>query len=83
MIYEEVFRYIIGVIINDNNKIRAVTNALPSAKAEYKVLVDKYSYDTENSIKVYLFVIIYRIYCGSTEKQSNLCMCSSFLLYGL
>lgn len=55
MIYEEIFRYIIGVIINGNNKIRAVTNVLPSAEAEYKVLLNKYAYDTENSIKVYLF----------------------------
>ena len=55
MIYEEVFRYIVGVIINDNNKIRAVTNVLPSAEAEYKVLIDKYGFDTQNSIKVYLF----------------------------
>lgn len=55
MIYEEVFRYIVGVVINDNNKIRAVTNVLPSAEAEYKVLMDTYSSDTENSIKVYLF----------------------------
>lgn len=55
MIYEEIFRYIIGVIINGNNKIRAVTNVLPSAEAEYKVLMNKYNSDTENSIKVYLF----------------------------
>lgn len=55
MIYEEVFRYIIGVIINGNNKIRAVTNVLLSAEAEYKVLMDKYAFDTENNIKVYLF----------------------------
>lgn len=55
MIYEEVFRYIVGVIINDNNKIRAVTNVLPSAEVEYKVLMDRYGSDTENSIKVYLF----------------------------
>lgn len=55
MIYEEVFRYIIGVVINNNNKIRAVTNVLSSAEAEYKVLMDKYIYDTENNIKVYLF----------------------------
>lgn len=55
MIYEEVFRYIIGIIINGNNKIRAVTNVLPSAEAEYKVLMDKHGCDTENSIKVYLF----------------------------
>lgn len=55
MIYEEVFRYIVGVVINDNNKIRAVTNVLPSAEAEYKVLMDRYGSDTENSIKVYLF----------------------------
>ena len=55
MIYEEVFRYIIGVIINGNNKIRAVTNVLPSAETEYKVLMDKYAFDTENNIQVYLF----------------------------
>jgi hypothetical protein len=55
MIYEEVFRYIIGVVINNNNKIRAVTNVLSSAEAEYKVLMDKYIYDTENDIKIYLF----------------------------
>lgn len=55
MIYEEIFRYIIGVIINNNNKIRAVTNVLSSAEAEYKVLMDKYIYDTENDIKIYLF----------------------------
>ena len=55
MIYEEVFRYVVGVVINDNNKIRAVTNVLPSAEAEYKVLMDKYCSDIENSIKVYLF----------------------------
>lgn len=55
MIYGEVFRYIIGVIINDNNKIRAATNVLPSAEAEYKVLMDRYASDTENSIIVYLF----------------------------
>lgn len=55
MIYEGVFRYIVGVIINDNNKIRAVTNVLPSAEAEYNVLIDRYDSDTENSIKVYLF----------------------------
>lgn len=55
MIYEEIFRYIIGVVINNNNKIRAVTNVLSSAEAEYKVLMDKYIYDTENNIKIYLF----------------------------
>ena len=55
MIYEEIFRYIIGVVINNNNKIRAVTNVLSSAEAEYKVLMDKYIYDTENDIKIYLF----------------------------
>ena len=55
MIYEEVFRYIVGVIINGNNKIRAVTNVLPSAEAEYKVLVDRYGSDVENNINVYLF----------------------------
>ena len=55
MIYEELFRYIVGVVINDNNKIRAVTNVLPSAEAEYKVLMDRYSSDTENNIRVYLF----------------------------
>lgn len=55
MIYEEVFRYIIGVVINNNNKIRAVTNVLSSAEAEYNVLIDKYIYDTENDIKIYLF----------------------------
>ena len=55
MIYEEVFRYIVGVVINDNNKIRAVTNVLPSAETEYKVLLDRYSSDTENNIRVYLF----------------------------
>lgn len=55
MIYKEVFRYIIGVIINGNNKIRAVTNVLPSAEAEYNVLMDKYSSNTEDDIKVYLF----------------------------
>lgn len=55
MIYEEIFRYIIGVIINGNNKVRAVTNVLPSAEAEYNVLMNKYSSDTENSIQVYLF----------------------------
>ena len=55
MIYEEVFRYIIGVVINNNNKIRAVTNVLSNAEAEYKVLMDKYIYDTENNIKIYLF----------------------------
>lgn len=55
MIYEEVFRYIIGVVINNNNKIRAVTNVLSSAEAEYNVLMDKYIYDTKNDIKIYLF----------------------------
>ena len=55
MIYEEVFRYIIGVVINNNNKIRAATNVLSSAEAEYNVLIDKYIYDTENDIKIYLF----------------------------
>lgn len=55
MIYEEVFRYVVGVVINNNNKIKAVTNVLPSAEAEYKVLMDKYGFDTENNIQVYLF----------------------------
>lgn len=55
MIYEEVFRYIIGVNINGNNKIKAVTNVLPSAEAEYTVLMNRYEFDTENHIKVYIF----------------------------
>ena len=55
MIYEEIFRYIIGVVVNNNNKIRAVTNVLSSAESEYKVLMDEYIYDTENDIKIYLF----------------------------
>ena len=55
MIYEEVFRYVIGININGNNKIKAVTNILPSAEAEYKALMNKYEFDNENHIKVYIF----------------------------
>ena len=51
----DVFRYIIGIKINNNDHPKALTNVLVSAEAVYNDLVLRYAQSTENHIFIYLF----------------------------